>query len=108
MHALTKDARFILDRMESDRSYGAANLRALVPHVSAEQFREVMHELWVNRHVERLGSSGWQRRRSAPPHEVDAQPDAGDVVAPTSGCRQTKVVKPEELFDHGSFGEFFR
>jgi hypothetical protein len=108
MHGLSKDARFILDRMEPDRSYGAANLRALVPHASAEGFREVMHELWVNRQVERVGSSGWQRRSSAPAHQADAQPDAGDAAAPRSAFRQTKVVKPEDLFDYGSFGEFFR
>jgi len=108
MHGLSKDARFILDWMEPDRGYEATKLRALVPHVSAEGFREVMHELWVNRQVERVGSSGWQRRRSSPMPEVDAQPDAGDTAAPTSSFRQTKVVKPEDLFDHGSFGEFFR
>ena len=78
-----------------------------MPHASAEGFREVMHELWVNRQVERLGSSGWQRRRSAPSHEVAAQTDAADVAA-TARFRQTKVVKPEDLFDHGSFDEFFR
>ena len=108
MHALSKDAQFILVRMEPDRSYEASTLRALVPHTSAEGFREVMHELWVNRQVERHGGSGWQRRASVPAHEVDAQRDAGDGVEPTSRFRQTKVVKPEELFDHGSFGEFFR
>lgn len=105
---MSKDARFVLDRMEADRGYEASDLRALVPHASAEGFREVMHELWVNRQVERVGFSGWQRRRSAPAHQVDAQVDARDLVPPASGFRQTKVVKPEDLFDHGSFGEFFR
>jgi hypothetical protein len=102
MHALSKDARFILDRMEPDRCYEALDLRALVPDASAEGFREVMHELWVNRQVERVGYSGWQRHRSAPAHQtpVDAQQ--------VSGFRQTKVVKPEDLFDHGSFADFFR
>jgi hypothetical protein len=93
--------------MESDRRYEALDLRALVPNASAERFREVMHELWVNRHVERVGYSGWQRHRSAPAHQgpVDAQPDAQGVA---SGFRQTKVVKPEDLFDHDSFTDFFR
>jgi hypothetical protein len=102
MHALSKDARFILDRMEPDRCYAALDLRALVPEASAEGLREVMHELWVNRQVERVGYSGWQRHRSAPAHQepVDAQQG--------SGFRQTKVVKPEDLFDHGSFADFFR
>lgn len=108
MHALSKDAELILDRMEPDRGYETFSLRALVPHTSADGFREVMHELWVNRQVERVGVSGWQRRRSAPAHQVDAHLDADDAVAPTSTFRQTKVVKPEDLFDHGSFGEFFR
>ena len=109
MHALSKVARFILDRMEPDRHYEALDLRAFVPDASAEKLREVMHELWVNRQVERVGYSGWQRHRSAPPYQrrVDAQLDARDV-APVSGFRQTKVVKPEDLFDHASFTDFFR
>lgn len=108
MRALTKDARLILDRMEPDRRYEASALRALLPHVSAEGFREVMHELWVHRQVERAEFSGWQRRQSAPAHQspVDAQHDGGGVSW-TPG-RQTKVVKPEDLFDHGTFADFFR
>src|SRR6185295_12871258 len=109
MHALSEVARFIIDRMEPDRRYEALDLRALVPDASAEKLREVMHELWVNRQVERVGHSGWQRHRSAPPYQrpVDAQPDARDV-AQSSGYSQTKVVKPEDLFDHASFTDFFR
>ena len=101
MHALSKDARFILDRMEPDQHYEALVLRALVPDASAEGFRQIMHELWIHRQVERVGSSAWQRRRSAPAHQasLDAQRD---------GFRQTKVVKPEDLFDHDSFADFFR
>ena len=97
MHPLSTQARFILDRMESDRPYEALDLRALVPDTSAEGFRELMHDLWVNRQVERVGLTGWQRRRSAPAHQADAP-----------AFRQTKVVKPEDLFDHGSFSDFFR
>ena len=80
-----------------------------MPDASAERFREVMHELWVNRQVERVGYSGWQRHRSAPAHEgsVDAQHD-GRGAAAVSGFRRTKVVRPEDLFDHGSFADFFR
>jgi len=109
MHALSKLARSILDRMEPDRRYEALDLRALAPDASAEKLHDVMHELWVNRQVERAGYSGWQRHRSAPPHQgaIDTQLDARDV-APGSGFRQTKVVKPEELFDHNSFTDFFR
>jgi hypothetical protein len=66
MYALSKDARFILDRMEPDRCYESLDLRAFVPDTSAEGLREVMHELWVNRQVERVGYSGWRCHRSAP------------------------------------------
>jgi hypothetical protein len=109
MHALSNDARFILDRMEPNRRYETFDLRALVPDASTERLREVMHELWVNRQIERVGYSGWQRHRSAPAHQppVDAQPDARGV-APVSGFRQNKVVKPEDLFDHDPFSDFFR
>jgi hypothetical protein len=108
MHSLSTQAGFILDRMDHDRAYEASDLRALVPDTSAEGFRELMHELWVNRQVERIGLSGWQRRRSAPAHQADAQPDRRDSGTGASGFRQTKVVKPEDLFDHGSFADFFR
>ena len=109
MQALSNVAGFILDRMEPDRRYQAVDLRAVVPDASPEKLREVMHELWINRQVERVGPSGWQRHRSAPHHRppVDAGLDARDVP-PASAVRQTKVVKPEELFDHESFTDFFR
>jgi hypothetical protein len=109
MHALSKDARFILDRMEPDRRYEVLDLRAFVPDASAESLREVMHELWINRQVERVGYSGWQRHRSAPGHQgrLDEQPDALGIAA-ASAFRQTKVVKPEDLFDHDTFPDFFR
>jgi hypothetical protein len=35
MHALSRVARFILDRMERDRRYEALDLRAFVPNASA-------------------------------------------------------------------------
>ena len=109
MHALSKVARFILDRMEPNRGYEVLDLRALVPDASAERLREVMQELWVNRHVERVGYSGWQRHRSAPPDQKapDQTLDVRDG-APVSRRGKTKVVKPEELFDHDSFTDFFR
>jgi hypothetical protein len=109
MYALSKDARFILDRMEPGRRYEVLELRAFVPDASAERLREVMHELWINRQVERVGYSGWQRHRSALGHEVPLheEPDARGV-ARGSVFRQTKVVKPEDLFDHDTFPDFFR
>jgi hypothetical protein len=109
MRALTKDARLILDRMEPDRRYEASALRALLPHVSAEGFREVMHELWIHRQVERAEYSGWQRRQSAPAHQAPDEAQHDDPGgATTSRFRQTKAIKPEDLFDHGSFADFFR
>ena len=95
--------------MEPDRRYEALELRAFAPDASAEKLREAMHELWVNRQVERVGYSGWQRHRSTSPHQkpLDAQPDPGDV-AQVSCFRETKVVKPEDLFDHDSFTDFFK
>src|SRR5262245_51357641 len=57
MQALSTLARFILDRMEPLLHYEALDLRAFVPDVSAERLGEVMHELWVNRQVERVGYS---------------------------------------------------
>ena len=109
MQALSTLARFILDRMEPDRHYEALDLRAFVRDASAERLAEAMHELWVNRQVERVGHSGWQRHRSAPPNQkpTGAQLDARDVT-PVSGCRQKTVVKPEDLFDHALFEDFFR
>jgi hypothetical protein len=55
-----------------------------------------MHELWINRQVERVGYSGWRRCRSALP----------DRPHPVSG--ETQVVKPEDLFDHATFADFFK
>jgi len=109
MDTLSKDARFILDSMEPNRRYEVLDLRAFVPGASSDGLREVMHELWINRHVERVGYSGWQRHRSAPGHQspLDAESDGGGVTA-DSGFRQTKVVKPEDLFDHDTFTDFFR
>lgn len=96
MHPLSEAARFILDRLEPDRRYGVQDLRALVPSAGVERIREIMHELWIQRQVERVGDLGWRRRRSAPPHAVrSAVPD-------------TTPVKPEELFDHDGFAEFFK
>ena len=96
MQALSKVARCILDRMEPDRRYGAVELRAFVPDSSAEQLREVMHELWINRQVERIGYAAWRRQRSVPPH----------APHPVSG--EAQPAKPEELFDHDAFADFFK
>ena len=95
-HPLSEDARFILDHMEPDRRYEPQELRAFVPDTSVERLREIMHELWINRQVERAEYSGWRRHRSAPPDPPD----------PPS--REVQAVKPEELFDYATFGDFFK
>jgi hypothetical protein len=82
--------------MEPDRAYDAQQIRAFCPQAGIERVREIMHELWIHRHVERIGYSSWRRHHSAAPHAPGAAA-AGPVAE----------VKPEDLFDHASFEEFF-
>jgi hypothetical protein len=96
MHPLSEYASLILDRMEPDRRYEPQDLRAFVPDTSLERLREIMHELWLNRQVERVGYSGWRRHRSAPLHRAH----------PAS--REIQAVRPEDLFDHATFSDFFK
>ena len=93
---LIDDAKIILERMEPGHRYGSQELRAFVPHTSVERLREIMHELWIDRQVERAGDGGWRRVRSEPPHRRE------------SAARETQEVTPEELFDHDTFAEFFK
>jgi len=96
MYPLSTDARFILDRMEPDCRYELPDLRAFAPEAGVECLREIMHELWICRQVERVGHSGWRRHQSAPA-------DLPDRVS-----REVQAVKPEDLFDYGAFGDFFK
>jgi len=96
MPPLSDYARFILDRMEPDRRYEPQDLRAFDPDASIERLREIMHELWISRQVERTGYSGWRRHASAPPQR------------PRPVSREMKPVKPEDLFDHATFADFFK
>ena len=96
MQPLSESARLLLDRMEPDRLYQRHDLRAFVPDTSMDRLRELMHELWINRQVERVGYSGWRRHRSTPPHH------------PPATSREVQVVKPEDLFDHDRFADFFK
>ena len=96
MHPLSQDASFILDHMEPDRRYESQDLRAFVPDTSVERLREIMHELWINRQVERVGYFGWRRHRSAPPDRRDL------------GSREIQAVKPEDLFDYAPFADLFK
>jgi hypothetical protein len=54
----------ILDVMEYDRGYEAATLKASFPDISMDTLREALHALWIDRHVERVGASGWKRYES--------------------------------------------
>lgn len=96
MHALSESARAVLDRMVSERRYEPEDLRAFVPAASIERLRDIMHELWINRQVERVGHSAWRRHRSAPPN------------SPSPVSREVQPARPEDLFDHAAFADFFK
>ncbi len=95
MHTLSESALIILDHMEPDRRYDAQEVRAFCPDVGIERVRDIMHELWIHRQVERVGHAAWRRHCSVSPHA--AHSPAGDG----------RTVRPEDLFDHAAFGEFF-
>ena len=96
MPPLSESATLILERMEPDRAYGVHELLAVIREGSVERLREIMHELWIDRQVERAGHSAWRRVQSAPPHRRDTVP------------RKSEAVTPQELFDHGTFADFFK
>lgn len=96
MQPLTEHATIILDRMQPDLRYEPQDLRAFVPDITIERLREIMHELWINRQVERVGYSGWRLHRSRPPEPTDRV------------SREVQAVKPEDLFDHAAFADFFK
>jgi hypothetical protein len=113
MAELTPRAAAILRRMEPHRTYEAFELRAFVPGATIEAVREVMHELWLHRQVERSGYSGWCREQSAPAEGEPAGIDRGAAAHAGAGGedldrKRIGAVKPEDLFDHDSFREFFR
>lgn len=94
--ALSEEARVILERMDPDRSYSPDELHGFLSDPGLERLRQIMHELWIDRQVERVGYSAWRRARSQPPHQLE-------VVS--GECQR---VKPEELFDHAAFADFFK
>ena len=57
-------AAAILDVMEWNRAYEAGTLKAMFPDISMDTLREALHSLWIDRHVERVGVSGWRRFES--------------------------------------------
>jgi hypothetical protein len=95
-HGLSDDARVILESMEPERRYGLQDLLALVSGASVGQLREVMHELWIARQVERVGYTGWRRARSEPAHRREAV------------AHETQPVTADALFDHATFADFFK
>jgi hypothetical protein len=96
MQPLSEHARAIVERMEPDRRYGPQDLQTFVPGVNGERLREIMHELWIDRQVERVGYSAWRRVRSEPPHR------------PGPASAESPAVTPEDLFDHAAFADFFK
>lgn len=105
MPALSEPARTILERMEPGRGYEASELRAFAPDLTMDALRDVMRELWLARQVERFGDRGWRRGRSTrPPSESYAVGGGtGDLASLRIG-----TVRPEDLFDHESFAEWFK
>jgi hypothetical protein len=95
MPPLSESARIVLERMEPDRRYGAQEVRAFCPDMGIERVRDIMHELWIYRQVERVGYSAWRRHRSVSPHTPDSRPV------------DNRSVRPEDLFDHAAFAKFF-
>jgi hypothetical protein len=105
--ALSAKANAILERMEPNRSYDARTMRAFAPDLTLEQLHEVMRELWVERHVERVGHAGWRRERSSSPAAAAAGPR--DIGRGGSGNpAPARCVKPEDLFDHTAFEGLFK
>jgi hypothetical protein len=55
----------LLDLMEWDRTYEAVALHGMFPNTSMDRLREALHDLWIDRRVERVGVSGWRRQESS-------------------------------------------
>jgi hypothetical protein len=91
MPALSAHATEILERMDPDLGYELSELREFVPELSMESLREVMHELWIARHVERFRESGWQRARS-----MGSQPASMTTVTWGGAPPNTHHVRPEQ------------
>lgn len=112
MPALSAHAVEILEQMEPNRRYEPSELRGFVPELSMEGLREVMHELWIARQVERFGSSGWRRVRSTcGAHEARGSTNSvnrGASIGESEAPGQNRLVKPEDLFDHDSFSGMFK
>ena len=99
--ALSAKALSILEHMEPNRGYGAAELRTFASDMTLEDLHDIMRELWVHRQVERTGYAGWRREKSTSPATVTSGA-GGTNAAPV------ERVRPEELFDHSAFEDMFK
>ena len=114
MPALSESARIVLEQMEPYRGYEASELLTFAPDLNMDALRDVMHELWIAREVERFGIRGWRRVRSTRRPEnllelVNSPASAGaaDGKRDTTSLR-IGAVTPEDLFDHDAFAEWFK
>lgn len=110
METLSSDAAAILEVMERNRPYDASELRSLLPRVSREGLREIMHELWVKRRVERFGYSGWRRQESSCASHDGSAPRSCATCRIASTCADcvALAVRPEQLFEHAAFAGMFK
>jgi hypothetical protein len=114
MQPLTAAAAAILDLMEPGRAYEASELRAFMPDASMDGLRELMHELWVKRRVERFGYSGWRRHEStcasnrAPDLRTSADDGMPRAFAHYLPLGDNAAVRPEDLFDYSAFDGIFK
>ena len=102
--ALSARATAIVEQMEPNRNYEVKDLRAFAPDLTLEHLQDIMRELWVARQVERAGY-GWRRQRSVSPGTAA---NRSDNQRPRSPIARPQLVKPEDLFDHGSFEDLFK
>ena len=113
MPALSEPALIILQLMEPGRGYEASELMTFAD-LTLDALCDVMHELWIAREVERSGDRGWRRVRSTrrPRNLVDSM-NAPASASANGGNRDTTslrigAVRPEDLFDHDAFAEWFK
>jgi hypothetical protein len=94
---LSSRAAAILELMQPDRGYRPADMRALVPDLNPDSLHEVMHELWIAHKVERFQETGWRR-----------VPNGRQAAPADPMTLRVGRVKPEDLFDHDSFSDWFK
>jgi hypothetical protein len=113
MQALSSDATAILEVMEPNRLYKASELCARFSELSMDALRDIMHELWVKRHVERHGHLGWLRQQTTCASEYAQDPRSCVHCRIARSCShyvppaESQAVRPEQLFDHESFPGLF-